>query len=212
MPYRRRSSGSDRWPPRVRARARGPTARGEKCRAFGTRRRNATAQTTAISPTAPSAARQPHAWATQPVTIRPDMPPMLLPATNRPIAATSALARTSSARNAIAEAGSPASATPWTARSATSQPRSGANGTSSAISAATDREAVIIVRRPKRSDSALSGTTARARPKVAADTVQLAWSAATPRSVEIAGSSAWVEYRSAKVATPAAKSAKLIRR
>ena len=160
---------------------------------MGTSSRKATAHTTASTPTAPSAARQPQAWATQPVTIRPDMPPMLLPATNRPMAPTSALARTSSARKAIAEAGSPASATPWTARSAISQPRDGANGTSIARSAATDSEAVIIVRRPNRSDTALSGITPAARPKVAAETVQLAWSARTPRSAEIAGSSACVE-------------------
>lgn len=103
------------------------------------------------------------------------MPPMLLPATNRPIAATRAFGRTSSARYAIADAGSPASAAPWTARSAISQPIDGAKGTSSPITTATASEAVIIWRRPKRSESALSGRTQRARAPVAAETVQLAW-------------------------------------
>ncbi len=212
MAYRRRRSGLPRWPVRVRTRARGPTERGTKWRALGTSSRKATAHTTAIRPTAPSAARQPQPCATQPVTIRPDIPPMLLPATNSPMAATRALARTSSARNAIAEAGRPASAMPWTVRSAIRTPRDGANGTSSAIRAATASEPVIRVRRPRRSETALSGITPSARPKVAAETVQLAWSGETLRSLEIAGSRAWVEYRSAKVATPAAKRAKLIRR
>lgn len=78
-------------------------------------------------------------------------------------------------------------------RSAISAPSDGANGTSIAISAATESDSVISVRRPKRSETALSGITPRARPKVAADTVQLAWSGLTPRSPEIAGSSACVE-------------------
>ncbi|SCE01959.1 hypothetical protein GA0115249_112151 [Streptomyces sp. PpalLS-921] len=121
------------------------------------------------------------------------MPPMLLPATNRPIAATRALGRTSSARYAIAEAGSPASAAPWTARSAISQPSEGANGTSSPTRTATVRDAVIICRRPKRSESALSGRTHRASAPVAAETVQLAWPAVAPKEAETAGSRACVE-------------------
>lgn len=121
------------------------------------------------------------------------MPPMELPATNRPIAATSAFGLTSSARYAIAEAGIPAIAAPWTARSATSHSRFGAKGTSRPTPTATTIEQVIIRVRPNRSDSALSGSTNRARAPVAADTVQLAWPAVTPKPSEIAGSSAWVE-------------------
>lgn len=102
--YRRRSSGSDRCPPTVFASARGLSDRGVKLRALGIMRRKTITQSTAIRPTAPSAARQPHSWATQPVTMRPLMPPTLLPATNSPIAATSAFGRTSSARYAIADA------------------------------------------------------------------------------------------------------------
>lgn len=164
-----------------------------KCRALGIMKWKTTAQATASSPTAPSAARQPHSWAIQPVRIRPLIPPMLLPATNSPIAATSAFGRTSSARYAIADAGSPASAAPWTARSAISQPSEGANGTSSPTSTATVSEAVIICRRPNRSDSALIGSTHSASAPVAAETVQLAWLTVAPREAETAGSRAWVE-------------------
>lgn len=70
----------------------------------------------------------------------------------------------------------------------------------------------MTVRRPKRSEKALIGRTNSARPPVAAATVQLASLAATPNSPEISGSRACVEYSSAKVATPARKRAKLIRR
>ncbi len=160
---------------------------------MGIRKWNATAHASASSPTAASAARQPHACATQPVRMRPLIPPMLLPATNSPIAAISALGRTSSARYAIAEAGSPASAAPWTARSAISAPIDGANGTSSPTSTATASDAVIICRRPNRSESALSGRTNRASAPVAADTVQLACPAVASNEAETAGSSAWVE-------------------
>ncbi len=121
------------------------------------------------------------------------MPPMEFPATNRPIAATRALGLTSSARYAIAEAGIPAIAAPWTARSATSHSRFGAKGTSRPTPTATTIEQVIIRVRPNRSDSALSGSTNRASAPVAADTVQLAWPAVTPKPSEIAGNSAWVE-------------------
>lgn len=102
------------------------------------------------------------------------MPPMEFPATNRPIAATRALGRTSSARYAIAEAGIPAIAAPCTARSTTSHSRFGAKGMRSATPTATAIEQVIIRVRPNRSDSALSGRTNSARAPVAADTVQLA--------------------------------------
>ena len=124
---------------------------------------------------------------------RPLMPPTLLPATNRPIAVTSARGVTSSARYAVAEAGSPASAAPWTARSATSTGSDGAKGTSSPTVTATASDAVMTVRRPKRSDSALIGSTDTARPPVAAATVQLASLAVPPMSPEISGSRAWVE-------------------
>ncbi|GFM98991.1 hypothetical protein Sfulv_38020 [Streptomyces fulvorobeus] len=191
--YRRRSSGSARCVPTVLARAFGLSGPGVKCRALGIRRRKATAQNTASIPTAPRAARHPHSWATQPVTIRPLMPPMLLPATNRPIAAISAFGRTSSARYAIADAGTPASAAPWTARRAISQPRDGAKGMRSPISAATASDAVIIRRRPKRSERALSGSTHSASAPVAAETVQLACPAVAPNEAETAGSTAWVE-------------------
>ncbi|CAM5740559.1 hypothetical protein SHIRM173S_01126 [Streptomyces hirsutus] len=135
-----------------------------------------------------------------------------MPATNSPIAVTRAFGLTSSARYAVAEAGTPARAAPWSARSATRAPSDGAKGTSSPTVTATAREAVITVRRPYRSDSALIGSTNTARPPVAAATVQLASPALTPRSPEISGSRACVEYSSAKVATPARNRAKLIRR
>ena len=125
--------------------------------------------------------------------MRPLIPPMLLPATNMPIAPTSARGRTSSPRYAIAEAGTPASAAPCTARSATRAPRFGASGTSTATTRATASETVISRARPNRSERALSGSTNRASPPVAADTVQLAALAVAPRSAEISGSRAWVE-------------------
>ena len=160
----------------------------------------------------PTATRQPHSCATQPVMTRPLIPPTLLPATNRPIAVISALGLTSSARYAVADAGSPARAAPCSARSTTRTPSDGAKGTSSPIVTATASDPVMTARRPKRSDRALIGSTNSASPPVAAATVQLASLAATPNSPEISGSSACVEYSSAKVATPARKRAKLIRR
>ncbi|CAM5705438.1 hypothetical protein SFUMM280S_01548 [Streptomyces fumanus] len=69
-----------------------------KCRGLGSSSRNATAQPTATTPITPTATRQPHSCATQPVMTRPLIPPTLLPATNRPIAVTSAFGVTSSAR------------------------------------------------------------------------------------------------------------------
>ncbi len=143
---------------------------------------------------------------------RPLIPPTLLPATNSPIAVTSAFGVTSSARYAVAEAGSPASAAPWSARSATSAPSDGANGTSRPRVTATASEAVMTVRRPNRSDRALIGSTNSARPPVAADTVQLASLALTANSPDTSGSRACVEYSSANVATPARNRARLIRR
>lgn len=177
----------------MRASTRGRSEPRAKCRGAGSSIRKATAQPTAISPIVPTATRQPHSWATQPVMIRPLIPPTLLPATNRPIAVISALGRTSSARYAVADAGSPASAAPCTARSTTSAPIDGAKGTSRPTVTATARDAVINVRRPKRSDSALIGRTNSASPPVAADTVQLASLALTPKSEETSGSRAWVE-------------------
>lgn len=177
----------------MRASTRGRSEPGVKCRGWGSSSRNATAHATAITPIVPTAARQPHSCATQPVMTRPLIPPMELPATNRPIAATSALGRTSSARYAIAEAGRPARAAPWSARSAISAPSEGANGTSRPTATATDRDAVITVRRPNRSDRALSGRTHRASAPVAPDTVQLAALALTPKSAETRGSRACVE-------------------
>ncbi len=164
-----------------------------KCFGAGSSSRNATAHPTATAPITPTETRQPHSCATQPVITRPLMPPTLLPATNSPIAVTSAFGRTSSARYAVAEAGSPASAAPCTPRSTTSAPSDGAKGTSMPTVTATASEAVITVRRPKRSDRALIGRTNRASPPVAAATVQLASLAATPNSPEISGSRAWVE-------------------
>lgn len=143
---------------------------------------------------------------------RPLIPPTLLPATNSPIAVTSAFGLTSSARYAVAEAGSPARAAPCTARSTTSAVSEGAKGTRRPTVTATASDAVMTVRRPKRSDRALIGSTNSARPPVAAATVQLASLAATPNSPEISGRRACVEYSSAKVATPARKRAKLILR
>ncbi len=191
--YSRRSSGLARWSRTVRTRTRGRSEPGVKCFGAGSSSRKATAHATATRPITPTATRQPHSWATQPVMIRPLIPPTLLPATNRPIAVTSARGRTSSARYAVAEAGSPASAAPCTARSATSAGSEGAKGTSSPTVTARASEAVMTVRRPNRSDSALIGSTNTARPPVAAATVQLASLAVTPRSPEISGSRAWVE-------------------
>ncbi len=96
--YRRRSSGLARWSRTVPSRTRGRSEPALKCFGAGSSSRNATAHTTAITPITPTETRQPHSWATQPVITRPLMPPTLLPATNRPIAVTSAFGRTSSAR------------------------------------------------------------------------------------------------------------------
>lgn len=82
----------------MRASVRGCREPALKCFGAGSSSRKATAHATAITPITPTATRQPHSWATQPVTTRPLMPPTLLPATNRPIAVTRALGRTSSAR------------------------------------------------------------------------------------------------------------------
>ncbi len=58
---------------------------------------------------------------------------------------------------------------------------------------ATTNDAVMTVRRPKRSDSALIGRTNSASPPVAAATVQLAALADTAKPEEINGSRACVE-------------------
>ncbi len=80
------------------ASARGRSEPGAKCFGAGSSARKATAHATAITPITATATRQPHSCATQPVITRPLIPPTLLPATNRPIAVTSALGVTSSAR------------------------------------------------------------------------------------------------------------------
>ncbi len=146
--YSRHSSGLDRWSRTVRARTRGRSEPGLKCFGAGISARKATAQATAITPMTPTATRQPHSCATQPVMTRPLIPPTLLPATNSPIAVISALGLTSSARYAVADAGSPARAAPWSARSTTSTPSDGAKGTSRPIVTATASDPVMTARRP----------------------------------------------------------------
>lgn len=96
--YNRHSSGFPRCARTVRPSTRGRSDPATKCFGAGSSSRKATAHPTAITPSTPSATRQPHSWATHPVTTRPLMPPTLLPATKRPIAVMSALGRTSSAR------------------------------------------------------------------------------------------------------------------
>ena len=70
----------------------------------------------------------------------------------------------------------------------------------------------MIVVRPYRSLSALTGSSATASAPVVAETVRLAWAGDRLRPAESAGSSACVEYSSAKVASPAANRARFARR
>ena len=72
---------------------------------------------------------------------------------------------------------------------------------------ATRTDAWITRRRPKRSETTLSGMTMNARPPVVAETVSAASEGEMPKSSDSAGRTAWVAYRALYEARPEHKEA-----
>ena len=106
----------------------------------------------------------------------------------------------------------PASAPPCTARSPSSTGHDGATATSTPTIDETNSEAMMIGVRPN--TSVLGPTTSSPSPsaKVVPDTANAATAGVTPNSPVKSGSNGCAAYSSAKVATPAAKSATITRR
>ena len=112
----------------------------------------------------------------------------------------------------MATAGSPASATPCTSRSASSASQPGATAQASPITAAASNEVWMSRVRPSTSETGPVNSRATPSPAVVSDSDRVASAAETENARASSGSSAWVLYSRANVATPAANSAIAIRR
>ena len=112
----------------------------------------------------------------------------------------------------MAAAGSPASAMPCTSRRMRSQPQLGATAQASATTPDAITENRMSPVRPSTSDAGPAASRATPRPAVVRERDSVLCAADTEKERASSGSSAWVLYSSANVATPAANRATAIRR
>ena len=158
------------------------------------------------------ATRQPKWSASALMPMRPAMPPKAVPPIYRPMENPSPRGWMWFDKYAMATAGTPPSNRPSSARAASSAPQVGATAASTLHRAASAIDANIRRRWSRPSDSAPATKIATARQPVVTESASELPAAPRPKYAASSGSTGCTQYSSEKVAKPARKSARLMRR
>ena len=119
------------------------------------------------------------------------MPPAVVPLTYNPIASPRLPGWNSSPTYAMAIEGNPASTTPCSARRLNNTEKSGLNEINKANTAEPYSDKVIMIFRPRDSESAAATNINTARVPVASDSDRLATAGVTPNCLENTGINGW---------------------